>query len=130
MRGRQANTCTISVKSTSRKVNTGVTQCSQLSPSLFSFYIAGMSRPTTPFKLVCYADDQTVLATGVRIPYLDAILNGYLEKMTVYRKYNFMLMSAPTSSVRLLTSAHTMPRPIRRYTSRTHSYSWSNDQIY
>ena len=45
------------IKSTSRKVNTGVPQRSKLSPSLFSFYIADMPRPTDPVKRVCYADD-------------------------------------------------------------------------
>ena len=40
LRGRQAKTCFIGVKSTSRKVSTGVLQDFKLSPSLFSFYIA------------------------------------------------------------------------------------------
>ena len=46
LRGIQANTCFRGVKSMSRKVNTGVLQGSKLSPSLFSFYIADMPRPT------------------------------------------------------------------------------------
>ena len=39
------------------KLNTGVPQDSKLSPLLFSFYIAGILRPTEPVKRLCYADD-------------------------------------------------------------------------
>ena len=60
LRGRQAKTCFRGVKTTSRKVNTGVQQGTKLSQSLFSFYIADMQRPTDPVKRVCYADDLTV----------------------------------------------------------------------
>ena len=63
LRGRQAKTCFRGVKSTSRKVNTGVPIGSKLSPSRFSFYIADMSIPTDPVKRVCYADDLTVWAS-------------------------------------------------------------------
>ena len=71
LRGRQAKTCFRGVKSTSRKVNTGVPQGSKLSLSLFSFYIADMPIPTDPVKRVCYADDLTVWASGVSIPDLE-----------------------------------------------------------
>ena len=71
LRGRQVKTCFRGVKSTSRKVNTGVPQGSKLSPSLFSFYIADMPILTEPVKRICYADDITMWATGVKIPDLD-----------------------------------------------------------
>ena len=103
MRGRQAKTCFRGVKSTSWKVNTGVPQGSRLSPSLFSFYIADMPRPTDPVKRVCYADDLTVWASGVHIPDLEVSLNNYLEELTTYLKDNYLLISAPKSSVTLLT---------------------------
>ena len=77
LRGRQAKACFRGVNSTSRKVNTGVPQGSKLSPSLFSFYIADMSRPTDPVKPVCYADDLTVWASGVRTSELEQ-KNQYL----------------------------------------------------
>ena len=78
MRGRQAKTFFRGVTSTSRKINTGVPQGSKLSPSLFNLYIADMLRPTEPVNRVCYADDLTVWATGVKIPDLEYSINSYL----------------------------------------------------
>ena len=68
IRGRQAKTCFRGIKSTSRKVNTGIPQGSKLSPSVFIFYITDMPRQRKPTKRVCYADDLTVWPTGVKIP--------------------------------------------------------------
>ena len=99
LRGRQAKTCFRCNKSTSRKVNTGVPQCSKLSPSLFSFYIADMPRPTESVKRVCYADDLTVWDTGVKIPDLEDSVNSYLEEIIAYLKDNSLLISAPKSTV-------------------------------
>ena len=103
LRGRQAKTCFRGVKSSSRKVNTGVPQVSKMSPSLFSFYIADMLIPTEPVKRVCYADDLTVWASGVNIPDLEVSLNNYLGEITAYLKDDSLLISAPKSSVTLLT---------------------------
>ena len=96
-------TCFRGVKSTSRKVNTGVPQGSKLSPSLLSFYIADMPRLTDPVKWVCNADDLTVWASGVNIPDLEVSLNNYLEELTAYLKDIVLLIFAPKSSVTLLT---------------------------
>ena len=114
LRGRQAKTCFRGVKLTSRKVNTGVPQGSKLSPSLFSFYIADMPIPTEPVKRVCYADDITVWATGVKIPDLEDSVNSYLEEIIAYLKDNSLLISAPKSTVTLFIpdphQAKTHPR--------------------
>ena len=95
LRGRQSRTCFRGVKSTSRKVNTGVPQGSKLSPSLFSFYIADVPKPTEPVKRVCYADDLTEWVTGVKIPDLDNNINSYLEEITAYPKDNSLLIAGP-----------------------------------
>ena len=100
LRGRQAKTCFRGVKSTPRKVNTGVPQGSKLSPSLFSFYI-DMPIPTAPVKRVGYADDLTMWASGVNIPDLEVSINNYLEEITAYLKDNSLLISAPKFSVTL-----------------------------
>ena len=114
LRGRQSNTCFRGVKSTSRKVNTGVLHGSKLSPSLFSFYIADMSIPTEPVKRVCYGDDITVWATGVKIPDLEDSVNNYIEEISAYLKDNSLLISAPKSTVTLFSQdphqAKTHPR--------------------
>ena len=56
-----------------------------------------------PVKRVCYADDLTVWASGVNIPDLEVSINNYLEEITAYLKNNYLLISAPKSSVTLLT---------------------------
>ena len=63
-----------------------------------------MPIPTDPVKRVCYADDLIVWASGVNIPDLEVSINNYLEEITAYLKDNSLLISAPKSSVTLLTS--------------------------
>ena len=102
------------MKTTSRKVNTGVPKDSKLSPSLFSFYIADMPRPTEPVKRVCYTDDLTIWVTGVKILDIEDSINSYLEEITAYLKDNFLLISATKSSVTFFSldsrQARTHPR--------------------
>ena len=103
LREMQANNCFRGVKSTSRKVYTGVPQGSKLSPLLFSFYIADMPRPTGPVKRVWYSDDINVWATRVKIPELEDSLNSSIKEINAYLKDNSLLISAPKSSVPLFT---------------------------
>ena len=106
LRGRQANTCFRGVKSTSRKVNTGVPQGSKLSPSLFSFYIADMPIPTEPVKRVCYADELTVWASGVgrsTINYAAPVWSPNLHD-TNYRKIQY----TQNEALRFATGCHKM----------------------
>ena len=67
IRGRQSVTSCIGVKSMARIIHTGDPQGSKLSPTLFSFYIADMPRPTIPVMRICYADDITGWVSGVKI---------------------------------------------------------------
>ena len=62
-----------------------------------------MPQPTAPVKRVCYADDITIWATGVKIPELTRKINDYLKEMSLFLKANSLLISAPKSSVRLFT---------------------------
>ena len=103
LRGRQAVTSCRGVKSSASIVHTGVPQGSKLSPSLFSFYLADMPKPTYPVKRICYADDISVWASGAKIPELEVKINDYLEKMSEFLKSNSLLISAPKSTVTLFT---------------------------
>ena len=60
-----------------------------------------MPIPTEPVKRVCYADDITVWATGVKIPDLEDSVNSYLEEIIAYLKDNSLLISASKSTVTL-----------------------------
>ena len=95
-------------------VHTGVPQGSKLSSSLFSFYLTDMLRPTEPVKRICYADDITVLAQGVKIPVLEHKVNTYLREMYRFLRVISLLISAPKSSVTLFTpdpaQANTHPK--------------------
>ena len=103
LRGRQAATSFRGTKWNTRIARTGVPKGSKLSPSLFTYYIADMSRPTPPVKRVFYVDDITVLATGPHIPQLESIINNYLREVSIYLKDNSLLISAPKSTVTLFT---------------------------
>ena len=46
--------------------------------------------------LVCYADDLTVWATGVKIPDLEDSINSYLEEIVAYLMDNSLLISTVT----------------------------------
>ena len=73
-----------------------------------------MPIPTEPVKRVCYADDITVWATGVKIPDVKDSVNRYLEEIIAYLKDNSLLISAPMSTVTLFSpdphQAKTHPR--------------------
>ena len=69
-------------------MHTGVPQGSRMSPTLFSFYLADMPRPTEPVKRICYADDITVWASGVKLPELEHKINDYLTEMYRFLRDN------------------------------------------
>ena len=61
-----------------------------------------MPRPTPPVRKVCYTDDITVWATVPKIPQLESI-NYYMREVSIYLKDNSLLISAPKSTVTLLS---------------------------
>ena len=89
-----------------------------------------MPRPTEPVKRVCYADDLTVWATGVKIPDLKDSLNSYLEKITAYLKDNSLLIYAPKVVSNVVRPRHTtnqdQPGNTYRGLTATTSLSFNN----
>ena len=114
IRGRQSVTSCRDVKSKARIIHTGVLQGSKLSPTRFSFYIADMPRPTEQVRRICYADDITVWAPGVKISELEQKVNTYLAEMSRFLWENSLLISTLKSSVTLFTpdpaQANTCPK--------------------
>ena len=101
---RQTNSYNLQgVKSKARIVHTGVPLGLKLSSLLFSFCLAYMPRPTEPVKRTCYSDGITVGTPGVKIPELEHKVNIYLTEMSRFLRVNSLLISAPKSSVTLLT---------------------------
>ena len=122
LRGKQAATSFKGTKSSTRIGRTGVPQGSKLSHSLFNYYIADMPRPTPPMKRVCYADDNSVWATGPKILQLESMITNYLRDVSIYLKDNSLLISAPKSTFTLFT----LHKPqIQILLLKTHSYHWS-----
>ena len=78
-----------------------------------------MPMPTELVKRVCYADDLSMWATGVKIPGMEDSINSYLEEITAYLKDNSLLISAPKSEVTLFTpdthQAKTHPKILIEY---------------
>ena len=72
-------------------------------PTLFNFHLVDMSRPTEPVNRICYADDITVWASGIKIPELEHKINGYLTEMSYFLRDNSLLISAPKSTVNLFS---------------------------
>ena len=97
LRGRQSFSCR-GVKSKARIVHTDVPQGSRKSPTLFSFYLAEIHRPTEPVKQICYADDITVWASGVKLPELEHNINDYLTEMTRFLRDNSLLICTKVDS--------------------------------
>ena len=114
LRGRQSVTSCRGVKSMARIVHTGAPQGSKMSPTLLSFYLADMPRPTELVKRICYADDITVWASGVKLLELEHKINDYLTEMSRFLRDNSLLISAPKSTVTLFTpdpkQANTHPK--------------------
>ena len=104
MAGRQSYVEFRDARSRLRKNKLGVPQGGVLSPLLFNYYISKLPSPPPGVKLVSYADDCTILATGRSITDLEARINGYLPILKSFFVDRNLQLSAPKSTATLFTT--------------------------
>ena len=105
LHGRQAIVEFRSRQSKARKVTTAVPQGGVFSPCLFNIYMATATLPPEDMKLVSYADDCTVLASGSTIADLEFKINQYLETLLKWFEDNKLELSPGKSSATLFTTS-------------------------
>jgi hypothetical protein len=74
-----------------------------LSPALFNFYLSDLPTPSYPVKLVSYADDIKVYASGAQIPAPERAINAYLPVLIDYLDRNGLAISPAKSNVTLFS---------------------------
>ena len=89
--------------SSSRNVRTGVPQGAVTSPILFNFYLNAIPAPPDGIKLVQYADDISVFATGTVLHNMASLINSYSEKLTDFLSERDLIVSPEKSTVTLFT---------------------------
>ena len=110
LHGRQAIVEFRNSQSKARKVKTGVPQGGVLSPCLFNIYMATAPLPPEDIKLVSYADDCTVLASGSTIADLDFKINQYLETLLKWLEDKLELSPGKSLATLFTTSSKEVGR--------------------
>ena len=103
LRGRESKVRFRECLSSSRNVRTGVPQGAVTSPLLFNFYLSGMPEPPPGVKIVQYADDISIYATGPTVSLLADAINEYAPRLTDYLHERGLIVSPEKSSVTLFT---------------------------
>ena len=104
LRGRQSRVNFRNKTSNSRNVKTGVPQGAVTSPILFNYYLSKMPTPPSNIKLIQYADDISIYATGPVIGDLCKAINSYTEDVVAYLESRELQLSAEKSTVTLFTN--------------------------
>jgi len=91
-------------KSNYRKMKQGVPQGGVLSPLLFNLYMVKMPLPPGTIIVSTYADDTTVMSSGVHIGPICEELNGYLTTLTDWFKGRNLQLSPAKSTATVFTS--------------------------
>ena len=103
LHGRQSKVNFRNSTSTGRNVRTGVPQGAVTSPILFNFYLSQLPTPPAGVKLVQYADDISVYATGKNIQALSNGINSYIDRLVDFLEERELAVSPEKSTVTLFT---------------------------
>ena len=71
--------------------------------SIVQLYIADLPTPTVLVKVVSYANDITVYATGLKISELETVLNIYMNNLSNFLTSRELIISAVKSTVTFFT---------------------------
>ena len=103
LHGRQAKTSFRNRISKAKNVRTGVPQGAVTSPILFNFYLSKMPSPPSGIKLIQYADDISIYATGRDIAQLGKDITNFTKLVVEYLEERALEISPPKSTVTLFT---------------------------
>ena len=103
LHGRQSRVNFRNKTSNARNVKTGVPQGAVTSPILFNFYLFNLPTPPEGVKLVQYADDISVYASGTSINSLCQSITDYTTKLIDFLAERNLIVSPEKSTVTLFT---------------------------
>ena len=103
LKGRQAKVCFRNEFSSHRNIKSGVPQGAVTSPLLFNFYLANLPRPPDGMKIIQYADDISIYASGLDIDKMTKDITNFAKTITNFLKGRELVVSAEKSTVTLFT---------------------------
>ena len=103
LRGRQSKVNFRNRLSGGRNVKAGVPQGAVTSPLLFNFYLNQLPRPPDGIRIIQYADDISIFASGNDINLLTNAINEYADKVINFLESRDLKVSPEKSTVTLFT---------------------------
>ena len=101
IRGRKSRVSFRNVTSSARAVHARVPQGRKISPALLNYYVADPPTLTDPVRVMSYADDIKVFASGPDIPQLDIAVYNYTNSLTAFLSDHSLNTSTNKSTVTL-----------------------------
>ena len=103
LHGRQSTVNFRNKTSKSRNVRTGVPQGAVISPILFNFYLSKMPVPPSGIKIIQYADDVSIYASGTDIKLLCSQISYFINHLVNYFEERELEISPEKSTITLFT---------------------------